>query len=107
MSMATIVIVAYLVSAAAWSSVTSALTMLWPEAIHIHLLAVSIAAINSVASIRAFVGPYGWGIVRDSTGSYLAGLVAHSAIAFLTIIPILILRRQLQVGRAALAATVP
>ena len=54
---ASVVILAYFVFATAWPSVASSLTMLWPEIIHIRLLAVGAAAINSVANLGSFIGP--------------------------------------------------
>ncbi|HEY2896673.1 MAG TPA: MFS transporter [Gemmatimonadaceae bacterium] len=91
---ASIVILAYFVFAAAWPSVASSLTMLWPEAIHIRLLAVGAAAINSVANLGSFIGPYFWGVTRDASGSYHTGLLSLAAIAFVTLVPMLLLRRQ-------------
>jgi MFS-type transporter involved in bile tolerance (Atg22 family) len=50
----------------------------------------------------AFVGPYAWGLARDHTGSYKAGLIALS-IPYLIAAVILLLMRQS--ARAALART--
>jgi MFS transporter, ACS family, tartrate transporter len=91
---ALMVIVAYFVFATAWPSVAASLTMLWPEAIHIRLLAVGAAAINSVANLGSFVGPYLWGVTRDASGDFHAGLLALAAIALVTLLPMLLLRRQ-------------
>jgi MFS transporter, ACS family, tartrate transporter len=94
---ASIVTFAYFVFAAAWPSVASSLTMLWPEAIHIRLLAVGAAAINSVANLGSFIGPYFWGVTRDVSGSFHAGLLSLAAIAFVTLVPMLLLRRQVNI----------
>jgi ACS family tartrate transporter-like MFS transporter len=96
---APLVMFGYFVFAAAWPAVASSLTMLWPEAIHVRLLAVGAAAINSVANVGSFVGPYLWGLTRDASGSFQAGLLALAAIALLTLLPMLVLRRQVHAAR--------
>lgn len=95
----TLVMLGYFVFAAAWPAVASSLTMLWPEAIHLRLLAVGAAAINSIANSGSFVGPYLWGVTRDASGSFHAGLFALAATAFMTLFPMLILRRQVQAAK--------
>ncbi|HMA03172.1 MAG: MFS transporter, partial [Gemmatimonas sp.] len=93
------VMIGYFVFAAAWPAVASSLTMLWPEAIHVRLLAVGAAAINSVANVGSFVGPYLWGVSRDASGSFQAGLLALAATALMTLLPMLFLRRQVHEAR--------
>jgi ACS family tartrate transporter-like MFS transporter len=100
---AALVMLGYFVFAAAWPAVASSLTMLWPEAIHVRLLAVGAAAINSVANVGSFVGPCLWGLTRDASGSFQAGLLALSAIALLTLLPMLVLRRQVHAARTIAA----
>jgi ACS family tartrate transporter-like MFS transporter len=89
-----IVVLAYFVFASTWPAVASSLTMLWPEAIHVRQLAVGAAAINSIANLGSFIGPYLWGVTRDAAGSYRPGLLALGAIAIVTLLPMLLLRRQ-------------
>jgi ACS family tartrate transporter-like MFS transporter len=55
-------------------------------------MAVSVAAINSIGIAGAFVGPLLWGMARDATGSYHAGLIAVSA-AFLGAVALILLMR--------------
>ena len=45
--------------------------------------AAGIALINSVGNIGGFVGPYGIGYLRDSTGGFSAGLIAIGVIVVL------------------------
>lgn len=99
-SSAATVTLAYFVFAAAWPAVASSLTMLWPEVIHVRLLAVGAAAINSVANLGSFVGPYLWGVSRDASGSFHPGLLALAATAFMALLPMLILRRYVLAGKA-------
>lgn len=103
---APLVMFGYFVFAAAWPAVASSLTMLWPEAIHVRLLAVGAAAINSVANVGSFVGPYLWGLTRDASGSYQAGLLSLAAVALLTLLPMLALRRQVYAARTIGASAV-
>ena len=44
--------------------------------------AAGVAAIGSIGMIGSFLGPYAWGVAKDATGNYEAGLMAI-AIAFL------------------------
>lgn len=38
--------------------------------------ATGLAAVGSIGMVGAFLGPYAWGVARDHTGSYHAGLLA-------------------------------
>ena len=56
--------------------------------------AAGLAAVGSIGMVGAFLGPYAWGVARDHTGSYQAGLFAlfvNYAIAALIVI---VLRKQ-------------
>jgi ACS family tartrate transporter-like MFS transporter len=55
--------------------------------------AVGLAAIGSVGMMGAFIGPYTWGLARDFTGSYRAGLLSL-AISFAIAALLLVLSRQ-------------
>jgi MFS transporter, ACS family, tartrate transporter len=54
--------------------------------------AAGIAAVNSIANLGGFVGPYVLGAVNDATGSVYGGLVVIAAICILALIIILCLR---------------
>lgn len=41
-------------------------------------LAVGAAAINTLWQIGAFLSPYAWGVLKDGTGHFLAGLISAS-----------------------------
>ena len=47
------------------------------------LAEVGIAAIGSIGMIGAFIGPYAFGLTRDVTGSYSAGLLFVAALDML------------------------
>ena len=80
----------------------------WADVIHVRELAVGAAAINTLGNIGAFVMPYGWGIARDATGNFQAGLMALTAATVLLGALIFLLRsrvRRTAPDRVALAAT--
>jgi ACS family tartrate transporter-like MFS transporter len=55
-------------------------------------MAVCIAAINSLGIVGGFVGPLLWGIARDATGSFHAGLMAMPA-AYIVAVALILLTR--------------
>jgi len=63
--------------------------------------AAGIAAIGSIGMVGAFIGPYFWGLAKDFTGTYRAGLLALAA-AYLSAATILaILRRNARIEQSA------
>jgi len=99
-----IVIVAYLVFAAACFTIPMLQSSGWAEVLHVRELAVGAAAINTLAQIGAFVSPFVWGAAKDATGSFQAGLIALVVMTLAQAALILVLRRQVR-GRAAAAVT--
>jgi cyanate permease len=63
------------------------------------------AAINMLSQFGAFLGPYGWGIAKDATGSFQAALTAFSVIALLMAGLLLLVRQQAR-GRIIRSTTV-
>jgi len=63
------------------------------ETISHNAMAVSVAAINSVGIAGGFVGPVLWGLARDATGGFRAGLMTLSAAFLATVLLILLMRR--------------
>ena len=58
------------------------------DVLHPRQLAVGVGAINMMWQFGSFVSPYGWGILKDRTGDFGAGLVAGSLLA--TILAVLV-----------------
>jgi ACS family tartrate transporter-like MFS transporter len=83
---------AYWVAMCATSAWNPAVWLTPSETISQNAMAVSVAAINSIGIAGAFVGPLLWGMARDATGSYHAGLIAVSA-AFLGAAALILLMR--------------
>jgi nitrate/nitrite transporter NarK len=50
-----------------------------------------IALINSIGNLAGFAGPYAMGWIKDSTGSYVGGLLALAATAFIAMVIVLTL----------------
>ena len=61
-------------------------------------MAVSVAAINSIGIAGGFVGPVLWGMARDATGSFRAGLMTLSAAFLGAVILVLLMRRSARQG---------
>jgi ACS family tartrate transporter-like MFS transporter len=51
--------------------------------------AAAIAIVNAIGNLAGFAGPYAMGWIKDHTGSYMFGLLALSAIAFLAMAVVL------------------
>jgi len=66
----------YLVFMAAYFAVSGAFWTAPGEIIDPRVLAVAVAAINGVGQVGSFLMPFAWGIVRDATGGFHAGLTA-------------------------------
>jgi ACS family tartrate transporter-like MFS transporter len=63
------------------------------ETISRNAMAVSVAAINSLGITGGFVGPLLWGMARDATGGFRAGLMTVSA-AYLGAVVLVLLMRE-------------
>ena len=72
----TLVVLIYAVSLIAGWSVQAVFWLIPSDETHGRPAAISFAAIGCVGMIGAFIGPYAWGLAKDSTGSYHAGLIA-------------------------------
>jgi ACS family tartrate transporter-like MFS transporter len=85
---------------------TVALFFTTPGAIaHPRSAAVGVAAINSLGQLGSFVIPALWGVARDATGTYHAGLAVVSANFTVAAVIILILRARARRRAPALAAS--
>jgi ACS family tartrate transporter-like MFS transporter len=98
-----IVMIAYLAFAAVCFTVPMLTSSGWAEVLHVRELAVGAAAINTMSQIGAFVAPYGWGLARDATGSFSAGLMALVAMSLALAGLTLVLRHRVRAGRPGVA----
>ncbi len=74
-----IAILAYLVFGAATFTVLMLEVVIWTDVLHMRLLAVGSAAINTMSQVGGFAAPYAWGVAKDATGSFHAGLLTLPA----------------------------
>jgi ACS family tartrate transporter-like MFS transporter len=76
LSTSTIVtIAAYLAFAAACFTIPMLTSSGWADLLSARELAVGGAGINTLSQIGAFVTPFAWGVLKDATGDYRAGLL--------------------------------
>jgi ACS family tartrate transporter-like MFS transporter len=70
-----IVVPAYVVLFMSQNAVQATFWLIPSDILHGRSAAVGVAAIGSIGMVGSFIGPYAWGIARDFTGSYQAGLL--------------------------------
>ena len=75
------VMAAYIVFAVSCFTCAMLVSSGWADMLHVRELAVGAAAINTVCQIGAFVRPVAWGLARDATGGYAAGLIGLAILA--------------------------
>jgi ACS family tartrate transporter-like MFS transporter len=95
---APVVIVAYLAMMAGYFAVSGAFWLAPSEIVHPRAVAVTVAAINGLGQVGSFVFPWLWGLAKDSTGDYRAGMSALP-VAFLAGAAIMLGLRQARRGR--------
>ena len=86
----------YLVLMAAYFAVSGAFWTVPGEIIDPRSLAVAVAAINGLGQVGSFLMPFAWGVVRDATGGFHAGLTALIVPYVLAAAIVLFLRRDHQ-----------
>jgi ACS family tartrate transporter-like MFS transporter len=88
-----VMIAAYLAMSFFWPAVTLATCLVLTEVVPCAMVAVAMAAVNTLSQLGAFVAPTLWGMSKDATGSYHLGL-ALVPLAFLASAAIGIALRQ-------------
>ena len=76
-----LVMVGYLLFAAAWFSSGVLIASSWADVLHPKELAVGAAVINTLWQVGAFVSPYGFGLAKDATGHFTVGLLGSALVA--------------------------
>lgn len=82
-SSASMMLIGYLALAFVWPAVTLSTCLVLTEVVPFKMVAVGMAAVNTLSQLGAFALPPLWGMSKDSTGSYHLGLTLVP-IAFLT-----------------------
>jgi ACS family tartrate transporter-like MFS transporter len=103
------VIAAYLIFYAANGGAIVAQITIWTDLLPVRVLGVCIAAINTVTQMGVFAGTTGFGIVRDATGSFKAGLLIFPVCYLSALVLSALVMRQLnsRSARAGASATQP
>jgi ACS family tartrate transporter-like MFS transporter len=92
----TIVSAAYLAFAAVCFTVVMLTASSWADVLHVRQLAIGAAVINTLGNLGAFLMPYCWGVIKDETGHFQAGLAALSVPALVCAALILKMRREVR-----------
>ena len=92
-------VIGYLVFATFCFVLPSVTSSGWAEVLHVRELAVGAAAINTISQIGAFSAPFAWGLAKDASGSFQAGLITLSVLAIVFTGLLLAMRAQVR-GRA-------
>jgi ACS family tartrate transporter-like MFS transporter len=94
------VMAAYLALMASSFAVSGAFWLAPGEIVHPRAVAVTVAAINGAGQVGSFLFPWLWGLAKDATGGYRAGLSALP-LAFLAGAAIVMILRQVRRRQAA------
>lgn len=103
-----IVVPAYEVYFVGTNAVQAAFFLIPSDVLHGRSAAVGIAAIGSIGMMGSFIGPYAWGLARDFTGSYQAGLLSlalPNLVAAMILLGVRHRARTNRVGSPVLATT--
>lgn len=100
-----ITLFAYLLFALACFTIPMLTSSGWAELLSARELAVGAAAINTLSQIGAFVTPFAWGVLKDASGDFRAGLLLLAGLSLGLTLMLWQLCRQLRraPGIAALA----
>jgi ACS family tartrate transporter-like MFS transporter len=103
-----IVVPAYVVIFVGFSAVQAAFWLIPSDVLHGRSAAVGVAAIGSIGMMGSFIGPYVWGVARDSTGDYQAGLLSLTLthlVAAMIVLGVRYAARSNRAGSPVLATT--
>ena len=97
-----VLLTSYLLQSFFWPAVTLSTCLVLTEVVPSRMVAVAMAAVNTLSQLGAFAVPALWGMSKDATGSYHTGLMLVP-VAFLAAAGIgLVLRRQVTARGLAL-----
>jgi ACS family tartrate transporter-like MFS transporter len=103
-----VVVPAYVVIFAGFSAVQAAFWLIPSDVFHGRFAAIGVAAIGSIGMMGSFIGPYVWGVARDSTGDYQAGLLSLTLthlVAAMIVLGVRYAARSNRAGSPVLATT--
>jgi ACS family tartrate transporter-like MFS transporter len=88
-----VMLAAYMALITANWAVAAVMWLAPSEILDARSVAVAVAAINGIGQLGSFVMPYAWGLARDATGDFHAGLAALIAPYLIAVTIVLLLRR--------------
>lgn len=94
-----LVITGYLLFGASWFAGGVLLISSWADVLPPAQVAVGSAAINTLWQTGSFLSPYAFGIAKDATGNYQAGLIVASVVALFQVLLVLYLRSRVLAER--------
>jgi MFS transporter, ACS family, tartrate transporter len=92
---------AYFVFYTAYTALQGAFWLIPTDTLRGRSAAVGIAAMGSIGMLGAFVGPVVWGILKDRTGSFQAGLATLGGACLIAAIVLSIIRHRARAGTPA------
>lgn len=94
-----LVITGYLLFGASWFTAGVLAVSSWADLLPPAQVAVGSAAINTLWQTGSFLSPYAFGIAKDATGTYQAGLIVASVVASFQVLLLLYLRSRVLAER--------
>jgi ACS family tartrate transporter-like MFS transporter len=94
-----LVVLCYAVSVVAQWATQAVFWLVPSDETHGRSAAIGFAAVGTVGMFGAFLGPYAWGLAKDSTGTYQAGLVGLAVAYSIAAAILLSVRRDLRSRR--------
>jgi MFS transporter, ACS family, tartrate transporter len=91
-----LIVLCYVVSVVAGWATQAVFWLIPSDETHGRHAAIGFAAIGCVGMIGAFIGPYAWGLAKDFTGTYRAGLTALAVAYSIAAAIVLLMRRNLR-----------
>lgn len=101
-----VVILGYLLFSATSFTAGMLLISSWADVLPVRQLAVGGAAINTLWQVGNFLSPYAWGMAKDATGNFQAGLVGGSVVAVLCALLIIYVRERVMAERRERATAI-
>ena len=89
-----VVVLAYAATIVFGNAIQAVIHLIPSDVLRGRAAAGGIAAIGSIGMIGSFIGPYAWGVAKDYTGSFQAGLLALTIPYLVAMTIVLVLRRR-------------
>ena len=102
-----VTMISYLVAQTAYSAAAAVIWLIPSDRLSGRSAAGGVAAIGAIGMIGSFLAPYGWGLLKDATGGYAAGLLALPALFFVAAAIVLWLRASVRRGAARAHRALP